>query len=98
MKSDILQLVAHTYTRDKYGVDRESETLSQVFCRVDSISQSEWFEGGRSGLNPAYRFTIFAGDYNDEETVDYAGERYAVYRTYQNGDYMELYTEHKEGD
>lgn len=97
MRDSVINLITFTQGVDEYGVQRAAETFTTVFCRVDSVSQSEWFEGGRNGLNPDYRFTVFGGDYSGEDTVDFEGKRYAVYRTYQNGDYMELYTERKEG-
>ena len=74
-----------------------SETRQRVFCNVQSVSTSEWFEGGRSGLNPVYRFTMFEPDYNGEEIVEFNGVRYAVYRTYHAKDNnIELYVQ-KEG-
>lgn len=70
-----------------------------VYCNVSSVTGSEWFEGGRNGLNPQYRFTMFAPDYEGEEVLEYNGERYAIYRTYvgQN-ETIELYTEKKKGN
>ena len=84
--------------QNEYGVWLPIETKRQVFCQVDSITQSEYFEAGRNGLNPAYRFRIFMGDYADEETIEYKGQRYAVYRTYlRRDDNIELYVERKGG-
>ena len=94
---DVIQLVSVTNTQDGYGVWQKNETTVQVYCRVDSVSQSEFFEAGRNGLNPEYRFTVFAADYNDEDTVIYNNKRYGVYRTYRTGDYIELYVERKGG-
>lgn len=97
MQSDVIQLIKQTQQKDAYGRQVAVETKRQVFCQVDSVTRSEWFEGGRNGLNPEYRFTVFAPDYEKEDTAEYNGERYAIYRTHQEGDYMELYVEHQEG-
>lgn len=94
---DVLKLVNVTTAQNNYGVWEKTETVTQVFCKVASVTQSEFFEAGRNGLNPEYRFTIFAADYNDQETVIYNSKRYGVYRTYRDGDWVELYVERKGG-
>ena len=98
MRSDVITLVAVTRTQNEYGQWVASESTKDVYCEVDSVSQSEFFEGGRNGLNPEYRFTMFFADYNDEPIVEYKSQRYAVYRTYLNkNDKLELYVERKGG-
>ena len=75
-----------------------SQNCRQVFCQVDSVSREEFFEAGRNGLNPEYRFTMFAPDYQGEEVVEYNGLRYGIYRTYQpRTDIIELYVQRKGG-
>ena len=96
-----------TYWKDERGYivrDEQHDELSfpqnyrEVFCQVDSVTQTEFFEGGRNGLNPEYRFTMFAYDYQDERIVEYNGRLYAIYRTYQpRTDIIELYAERKGG-
>lgn len=96
-RSEVCFLITRTHTRDKNGIMQASETERRVFCNVQSVSASEWFEGGRSGLNPVYRFAMFEPDYNGEEIVKFNGVRYAVYRTYHAKDNnIELYVQ-KEG-
>lgn len=94
---DILQLVSVTKSQNSYGVWEKTEELRQVFCKVSSVSQSEFFEAGRNGLNPEWRFMVFAGDYNGEETVIFQGKRYGIYRTFYSGDWVELYVQRKGG-
>ena len=49
-------------------------------------------------MNPAYKMTMFSGDYDGESIVEYLGETFSVYRTYQsNTDTIELYVERKGG-
>ena len=96
-RSEVCFLISRTHTRDQNGIMQASETEQRVFCNVHSVSASDWFEGGRSGLNPVYRFTMFEPDYNGEEIVKFNGVRYAVYRTYHAKDNnIELYVQ-KEG-
>lgn len=97
-RSEVVTLLSVTKTQDDYGVWRETETGRDVFCQVDSVTRSEFFESGRAGLNPEYRMTMFFGDYNDEKTLLYRGKAYAVYRTYiGRNDTIELYVERKGG-
>ena len=97
-RSDVINLISLTRTQDSYGQWIETESSTQVYCQVDSVTQSEFYEGGRAGLNPEYRFTIFFGDYNNETIVEYKSQRYSVYRTYlTKTDKIELYTERKGG-
>jgi SPP1 family predicted phage head-tail adaptor len=88
---DVILLVSIEQTQNAYGVWEKTETTRQVFCKVSSVSQSEFFEAGRNGLNPEWRFVVFGADYEDEETVIYNNKRYGVYRTYRDGDFIELY-------
>lgn len=95
--SDILILLSETITTDTYGNEVVTEQGKQIYCDVDSISQSEFFAAADTELNPQYKFTVFFGDYNGEDTVKYNGTRYAIYRTYRTGDDLELYAERKIG-
>lgn len=97
-RSDVITLVKQAYTTNEYGVQVPTETRRDVFAQVDSVTASEFFEGGRNGLNPELRFTVFAFDYEDERVVEYNGSRYAIYRTYlARDDDLELYAERKGG-
>lgn len=93
-----ISLISSAWSKDAYGVDHPTETSREIFARVESVSRAEFFEGGRNGLNPEYKFTVFAEDYQGEQIVSYNGSRYGIYRTYRaTGDYMELYAERKGG-
>lgn len=95
--NDVLILISKTITTDAYGREVIQETERQVFCKVDSISQSEFYNAANTELNPEFRFTVFFGDYQGEDVCKFNGNRYAVYRTYRAGDDLELYTERKIG-
>ena len=98
MKNDFLTLVEKTYTKDNNGVNRPTEALKiNIPCQVKSAGASEWFEGGRNGLNPSYTFIIRKIEYSGEETVIYNGDRHYVYRTYERGDVVELHVQKEKG-
>ena len=97
-RSNVISLVSTSQTQDAFGVWRQTETKRDVFCQVDSVTRAEFFEAGRSGLNPEYRFTLFSADYNGESIVIFNGKAYSVYRTYHaRTDEIELYVERKGG-
>lgn len=97
-RSEELTLVTETMIQDNYGVWRKTTSERTVFCQADSVTRSEFFEAGRNGLNPEYRFTLFYADYNGERTVRYKDKYYGIYRTYHaRTDIIELYAERKGG-
>ena len=100
-RSDVLTLVSQSYTpdhTDELGQLIPVEEKREVFCSVGSVSFAEWSEGGRQGLRPELRATMFLYDYNGEDTAIYRDCRYAVYRTYiGKNDTIELYLERRAG-
>lgn len=97
-RSNIVYLLASTKAQNAYGVWEETVTSREVFCQVDSVTRAEFFDGGRNGLNPEFRITMFFADYCGERDVIYNGKAYSVYRTYHSRtDEIELYVERKGG-
>ena len=95
---DVITLRASTATVDAYGVTQLQWTEKDVYARVESVSASEFFEGGQNGLKPEYRFIVSAWDYNDEMELAFNGQLYSVYRVYRRTlDLVELYAERKAG-
>ena len=97
-RSEVITLLSTTKEQNDYGVWVETPTSRDVFCQVDSVTRAEFFNGGRNGLNPEFRMTMFFGDYDGEQMLIYNGKSYSVYRTYQGrNDTIELYVERKGG-
>jgi len=97
-RTNVITLIGSTRAQNEYGVWVETPTRREVFCQVDSVTRAEFFDGGRNGLNPEFRMTMFFGDYCGERVLEYNGNTYAVYRTYQGrNDTVELYVERKGG-
>lgn len=98
-RSSVAYLVTESFTQNQYGVMESSTTKHKVYVDVTSANQQEWFEGGRNGLNPQYRFTMFSFDYHNEKIIEYQGTQYTIYRTYyRSTDEIELYVELKKGN
>lgn len=97
-RSRVVYLITNDKQKNQYGVWVDNTTERKVFAEVTSVGQSEWFEGGRQGLNPQYRFRMFAYDYQGESLLKYNNTIYSIYRTYVDKDeIIELYTELKKG-
>lgn len=97
-RSAVITLIAKSHTQDANGIWRETLSERDVFVQVDSVTANEFFSGGRNGLNPEFRFTMFEGDYNGERLCRYNGLTYAIYRTYLGRtDTIELYVEREGG-
>lgn len=97
-RSRILTLIEEAYKPDALGQLIPTETRRDVYCNLSSVSASEWFDGGRAGLNPEYRATMFVYDYNGERIAELDGVRYGIYRTYlAQNEFIELYLERKAG-
>lgn len=98
-RSSVAYLVVDSYAQNEFGVMEKTTTRYKVFVNVTSVTGQEWFEGGRNGLNPQYRFTLFSHDYHGEKVIEYQGVQYTIYRTYlRNVDEIELYTEKRKGN
>ena len=98
-RSSIAYLVVDSYTQNEFGVMEKTTTRYKVFVNVASVTGQEWFEGGRNGLNPQYRFTMFLYDYEGEDVIEFEGVAYTIYRTYvRNQDEIELYVEKRKGN
>lgn len=80
-------------------VVEKTRTTKTVFADVSSVSQTEYFSGGRIGLQPSLKATVYDFEYEEEPIVKFNGKLYSVYRTYAvNGsDRLELYLEERGG-
>lgn len=94
----VAELLKSVNVQDENGIYQTSYTSREVFCKVASVTRGEFFQAGRNGLNPQLVFTVFAEDYEGEETIRFENQTYSIYRTYKSdSDYMELYAEKKGG-
>lgn len=89
--NDILYLIATTNGVDEYGDHSITYTRRDVFCRVASIGQKEFYQAHAVGLQPEIKFVLADYlDYNGESLVEYDGQMFRVLRTYRTGQELEL--------
>lgn len=97
-RSEVAYLVNETYTLNDYGVMEATTTKRKIYCNKQSVNSAEWFEGGRNGLNPEFRFKMFKYDYEGESILEYNNIQYTIYRTYEYNDEIDLYVEKRKGN
>jgi SPP1 family predicted phage head-tail adaptor len=89
--NDILTLIKQIQGVDEYGDPAITETSREVFCRLASIGQKEFYQAHAVGLQPEIKFVLADYlDYSGEALVEHDGQRYRVLRTYRSGIELEL--------
>lgn len=90
----VIYLIKETITTDDIGNQTVTETPRKVYATAKPINQNEFFSARTTGINPAVKMLVFFGDYKGEELLEWHGEKYNIYRTYQReDDLIELYAE-----
>lgn len=97
---DLVELVSLSFTTDALRQRVPVESRRSIWAHIQSVSKSEWFQGGQNGLHPSLVIDTDVVNYNGEKTVIIQGKRYTVYRTYfdDRSDTIELYLEEQVQD
>lgn len=94
-----ISLITKTYTQDDIGEWVETETKTDVFARVESISMSEFYQAGMQGFKPEYRMTVWMNEYSGQDILEYQSKIYTIYRTYRTDEgRIELYVTERKGE
>ena len=95
---DTLKLVTETRTKNDRGQYVVTETLSDdILCEVVSITRMEWDGAQQRGYDAEVCLKVFFADYSGQRIAEWSGERFEIYRHYQDGDRVELYLGRKVG-
>lgn len=93
-----VKLIRRSSSADSLGDVTFVESSREVYAKVTSSSQREWFEAYRDDIKSVFKLIIYSFEYHDEQIVEMDGKRYSVYRTYEKSrDKIELYLEQKAG-
>lgn len=89
--NEALILVRQAQGTDDFGDPVVTESTREVFGRLGSIGQAEFYQAHAVGLKPELKFILTDYlDYEDETVVEYTGQRFRVLRTFRNGQELEL--------
>lgn len=89
VKADVIYLISD---EDVSGVfDDVNRLRRMVYCTVRSVGMTETYQAKSYGLEPQYVFDLADyAEYNGEPIVEYNGIWYDVFRTYVNGQKIEI--------
>ena len=97
-QAEKISLLASTYSQDEIGQWSETQTKTDVFAIVSSVTMSEFYQAGMQGFKPEFRMTVWMTEYSGEENLEYNGKIYTIYRTYLRDDgRIELYVTERKG-
>ena len=89
--NEVITLIQQTHGVDDYGDPVITETARDVFAKLGSIGQQEFYQAHAVGLKPEIKFVLTDYlDYDGESLVLYAGQRYRVLRTFRKGQELEI--------
>lgn len=89
--NEVLTLISQTHGTDEYGDPKLKESSREVFARLASVGQKEFYEAHAVGLKPELKFVLTDYlDYEGEMLAEHNGIRYRVLRTYRKGQELEL--------
>lgn len=97
MYNEVIKLVGYTIEKDEMLQEIKTEYKRELFCERKSVGRYEFFIAGQQGTKPEYVFVVRLADYQNEDTLIYKGNKYSIYRSYDKGEFIELYTQRKVG-
>ena len=94
-----IALVSIEYTQDDLGEWIKTQTDTEIFGWVESVSMSEFYQAGMQGFKPEYKITVWMQEYGNQELIKYNDRLYVVYRTFRRSDgRIELYVTERKGE
>ena len=94
----VVNLLSEKIEPDELGNQISVLTKKPIFATISSVTQSEYFKAATIALKHQYKIAgVFFADYNNEKYVEIDGCKHEIYRTYRDGDYMELYVTERIG-
>ena len=89
VRADVIYLISDEEISGVF--DDVNRVRRMVYCTVHSVGMSEIYQAKSYGLEPQYVFDLSDySEYNGEPIVEYNGIWYDVFRTYVNGQKIEL--------
>lgn len=84
MYNEIIKLRKIDRTYDDVGEPIETSNEREVYAKILSIGQQEFYQAQATGLKPELKFEIADYlDYEDEKELIHDNKRYQILRTYR---------------
>lgn len=69
---DVIKLVKATYVDDDYLNQVPVESAREVFCQVNSVNRSEFYQAAQADMHPEFVFILsHYKDYEGEKVIKY---------------------------
>lgn len=79
--SDVCQLITKTTPRGVH--EGKTETTREVYCEVQSVGRSEFYNAYNAGMQPEYVLKLAdEAEYDGETELMFRSKRYGIVRTY----------------
>ena len=106
MIDDVIKLISQTYEDDEEGNQIPAGTPRTVFCKVGSVTRTEFYQAAQVDMHPTYVFILSDyRDYRGEKQLKYTDwtgheQTYDITRVYrqQDSDGIELTAEERVGN
>lgn len=99
--SDIVRLipVQEKIVRGNISKDAQPDMARDVFARVSSIGEREFYDAAQAGFELSLRADVWLDEYEGEGLLIHNGQEYRIVRTYRNArtHRAELYCEKVKG-
>ena len=93
----VIDLVSVTYGQDELRQQVAVPVKRTVFANEFTVGASEFYEAGQAGMRADREYQVRAVDYQGEELLEVAGERFRVVRVRRAGEFVRLVCEHRAG-
>jgi SPP1 family predicted phage head-tail adaptor len=90
MWKDVAELLTKTEFTDDGGNLSYTTTSKTVFCKVQSIKASEFYQAASTNLKPELTIVIRNSEYSSEESLIFNDIAYRILRTFIKGENIEL--------
>lgn len=90
MWKDTAELLTKTESVDLQGNLTYTTTPRTVFCKVQSIKASEFYQAASTNLKPELTIVIRNSEYSSEESLIFNDITYRILRTFIKGENIEL--------
>lgn len=91
MYKEIITLLSETQEPDETGELIKVVKTKEIYAKLLSVGQKEFYEAMAQGLQPEYKFEIADYlDYTNEKKIIFNNIKYKVLRTYRKGNQLEI--------